>query len=213
MSARGEGGFSLVAAMAAITIMLILMGAAVPSWRYVMKDMREEELLFRGQQIANAVQAYRAKHGAPPAKIEDLVKQKFLRKNWDDPVTGGKWHLIGPGEAGMGARGVPRPGAGSTRPEGRGGLGAERREGTIGGRLGVFVGVSSTSEDDSLRIVNGKDKYNEWLFIAGNPPPVIGKQRGLFGVPNNPGSVFPGGPKLQSPSSPQQTPAPQQQPQ
>ena len=197
MSARREGGFSLVAAMAGIAIMLILMGAAVPSWRYVMKNAREEELLFRGQQIANAIQNYRAKHGAPPTSIEDLVKGKFLRKNWNDPVTGGKWHLLSPAEAGQGPR--------SHGLSGKNKLGSELGQGpTIGGRLGVFVGVASTSEDDSLRIVNGKTKYDEWLFIAGNPPPVIGKSKVLVvPVPNPPGPTHP----------PPRKPAPEQQPQ
>jgi general secretion pathway protein G len=202
MSARREGGFSLVAAMAGIAIMFILMGAAVPSWRYVMKDMREEELIFRGQQIANAIQNYRAKRGAPPASIEDLVKQKFLRKNWNDPVTGGKWHLLGPNEAGMGARGmVGLPGRNRLRPE----VGGNDR--TIGGRLGVFVGVSSTSEEDSLRIVNGKTKYNEWLFVAGQQA-VIGKPRFLPGVPAapQPGQPGPRRDPNQTPPSPQQQP-------
>ena len=96
----GESGFSLVMVVAAITIMLILMGAAVPSWRYVMKNAREEELLFRGGQIAEAIERYQKKHGGvPPTSIEDLVKGKFLRKAWNDPMTrGGKWRLVRQGE-------------------------------------------------------------------------------------------------------------------
>src|SRR5438552_579048 len=49
-----EAGFSLVAVIAGVTIMMTLMGAAVPAWRYVMKDDREEELFFRGNQIASS---------------------------------------------------------------------------------------------------------------------------------------------------------------
>ncbi len=41
---RGEAGYTLVALLASMTIMLILMAAAMPSWRYVMKNDREEEL-------------------------------------------------------------------------------------------------------------------------------------------------------------------------
>ena len=54
-----------------MTIMLILMGAAMPTWKYVMKNEREEELLFRGGQIADAIERYQKKNGKSlPAALE-----------------------------------------------------------------------------------------------------------------------------------------------
>jgi len=208
-AARGsEAGFSLVAAMAAIAIMMIMMGAAVPSWRYVMKNMREEELLFRGMQIADAVERYQRKHGgAPPNSIDDLVKGKFLRKAWTDPFAkDGKWRLLRPGEVG----GMRFRGRGRDRD--RGGPGGERSVAPERlGALGGFVGVASTSQDESFRIYNGQTKYDEWFFVAGQPR-VLGRQRfpgaGLPGaVPGverpgaMPGAERPGSGKDEKPGS------------
>ena len=84
-----ERGFSLVAAMSGIAIMMIMMAAAVPSWRYVMQNMREEELIFRGNQIAEAIERYQRKNGgAAPTSLEVLVKGKFqgFRVNQIDPA-------------------------------------------------------------------------------------------------------------------------------
>ena len=44
----------MVALMAAVAIMMIMLAAAVPSWRYVMRNDAEEELIFRGGEIADA---------------------------------------------------------------------------------------------------------------------------------------------------------------
>jgi len=55
---RGESGYSLVALLAAIAVMMILLAAAMPSWRYVMRNDAEEELLSRGGQIADAIARY-----------------------------------------------------------------------------------------------------------------------------------------------------------
>ncbi|HET8644801.1 MAG TPA: type II secretion system protein [Vicinamibacteria bacterium] len=174
----GQRGFSLVGAMAGIAIMLIMMGAAVPSWQYVMKDAREEELLFRGGQIADAIFRYQQKHGgAPPNSLEDLVKGKFLRKAWNDPLAkDGKWRLLAPGEVGPGARPKSRRGPGSEL-----GLGVADRPGAVGGRLGGFVGVATRVTGDSLRILNGQTKYEDWRFVAVQPR-VLGRQRTIGGV-------------------------------
>jgi type II secretory pathway pseudopilin PulG len=199
-SARGaapgsQHGFSLVAVMAAIAIMTIMMGAAVPSWRYVMKNMREEELLFRGMQIADAVERYQRKHGgAPPNSIDDLVKGKFLRKAFTDPFAkDGKWRLLRPGEAGgmrfrARNRGKERGGPG-------GEVGGERFSAVAG--MGGFVGVASTHQDEAFRIFNGQTKYDEWFFVAGQPR-ILGKARtfgmGGQGLPGAvPGMERPGG--------------------
>jgi type II secretory pathway pseudopilin PulG len=115
--ACGERGFSIVAMLASITVMLILMGAAVPSWRYVMKDDREQELFFRGDQIARAIERYQRKNANTyPVSMEVLVKGRYLRKAYRDPMSAdGKWRLIHPGEpqipGGAGRSDTSSPGA------------------------------------------------------------------------------------------------------
>jgi type II secretory pathway pseudopilin PulG len=129
-SARaGERGFSIAVLLAGITIMFIAMGAAVPTWRYVMKNDREEELYFRGDQIARAIERYQRKNAnSLPVSFELLVKGKYLRKIYKDPMSkDGKWRIIHPGEAmvpGSRPGGLPSsfatPGAGTSLPGGGG---------------------------------------------------------------------------------------------
>ena len=187
----GEAGFSLATLLAGITIMMILMAVAMPSWKYVVQNEREQELYFRGDQIASAIERYQKKNGnAAPVSLEMLVKGKYLRREYKDPMTeDGKWKLIRPGEVlrpprltGPGATGrkdSPRP---STGPRGA-------------TELGPFIGVASTSEEKSLRIMNGAESYDQWMFLAGKPR-VLGKQLGPTPAPGASGK-------------PGQTPAPQ----
>src|SRR5512145_1661076 len=98
---HGERGVSLVSVLAALTIMAIMMSAAVPFWQYVMKDAREEELLFRGEQAARGIEKYQKKHGSTlPPNLEILVQQRFLRKAaYKEPLAkDGKWRLVRAGE-------------------------------------------------------------------------------------------------------------------
>ena len=107
---RAEGGYSLVALLASITIMFILMAAATPTWRYIMKNDREEELLYRGGEIADAIVRYQKKNGNTyPTSLEQLVKGKFLRKAYKDPMSkDGKWRLVHQGQAAVpGGAGMP----------------------------------------------------------------------------------------------------------
>jgi type II secretory pathway pseudopilin PulG len=194
---RSEAGFSLVALAAGVTIMLIMMGAAVPSWQYVMKDMREEELIFRGGQIADAISRYQQKNGnAAPPSLEVLVKGKFLRKEYKDPFAkDGKWRLIRQGEmvnpAGPtigggpgGGPGVgPSPAASPSPSPSPGSSGPGVGTGTS---FGPIMGVASTSKEKSLRIFNGRTRYDEWLFIAGQPR-IVGRHPGA-GLGRPPGA-------------------------
>jgi hypothetical protein len=150
------------------------MSAGVPAWRYVMQDAREEELIFRGCQIAEAVSRYQKKNGSLPVSFDVLVKGKFLRRAYKDPMSrDGKWRFVRPGEVQMpgatppGTKASPSPSA-SPSPELPG-----RTAGTPGtnspGGIGAIVGVASTSTDRSLRVFNQKTRYNEWIFAAGQP--------------------------------------------
>ena len=92
---RREAGFSLVGAMAGITIMFTIMAMAMPAWKYVMQDSREEELIFRGSQIADAIERYQKEKRSLPISLEVLVKGRFLRKAYTDPMTrDGKWRPV-----------------------------------------------------------------------------------------------------------------------
>jgi type II secretory pathway pseudopilin PulG len=184
--------------MAGVTIMLILMSVATPFWRYVMQDMREEELIFRGSQIAEAIERYQKKNGNTyPPSIEILVKGKFLRKDYKDPmVPSGKWKLLRPGEmpiatAGIPGLGGPRPAVPSPAPS------AAASPGSLGpsGAIGPIAGVVSTSTLTGYRKFNGRQRYNEWAFIAGQPRQV--GDAPMTGVPRPPGGPQqPGGPTL-----------------
>ena len=179
---RSEAGFSLATLLAGITIMMILMSVAMPSWKYVVQNEREQELFFRGDQIASAIERYQKKNGnAAPVSLEMLVKGKYLRKEYKDPmVEDGKWRLIRPGEV---ARPPRLTGPGFRQRE-EGGPGGGRRGSA---EMGPFIGVASYSEEASLRIMNGAESYDQWMFIAGKPR-VLGKPQ----LPSPPPAGRPG---------------------
>jgi type II secretory pathway pseudopilin PulG len=202
----GERGFALVIVLAGIAVMMILMGAGVSTWRYIMQDDREQELFFRGNQIARGVEAYQKKNGNTfPPSLDVMVKGKYLRRAYKDPMTpDGKWRLIRPGEAvsatgtggapgGQGAS--PRPGS-SPSPSARPGpspspSSAFGSGGAAGTSLGVIAGVASRSHETSLRLFNGRTRYDQWIFLAGQPRklgPDKTPQPGAGGLPGQRGA-------------------------
>jgi len=204
----GQAGFSLVFLIGSITVMLIVMGAAVPTWRYIMKNDREEELFFRGDQIARGVERYQKKNGnALPVSLELMVKGHYLRKIYKDPMSkDGKWRIVHPGESVLpgGPPGAsPRPGStpqpdatprtGFTGPQSSfsGSLGTNRA-GAGGPVQGAILGVASTSTDKSLKLMNGRSRYDQWLFLAGQPR-LLGGDQGLRIPPGGIGGGLPGG--------------------
>lgn len=183
-----QAGFMLAALMGSLAVMLVLMGVGARSWQYVMKNEREEELIFRGGQIVDAIQRFQAKNGnAQPTSLEVLVKGRFLRRVYKDPMSkDGEWRLVRVGEA-LTQVPAPSPSPGTsppptTRP---GGPGVP-----TGQTLGGMIGVASKSTEKSLRLFNGRTRYNEWIFAVGQPR-VVG---------NTPvGPVMPGGGLPQGP--------------
>ncbi|HUG53602.1 MAG TPA: hypothetical protein VMR21_08370 [Vicinamibacteria bacterium] len=164
--------------VAGIAVMMILMGAAVPTWRYLMQDDREQELFFRGDQIARAIEGHQRKNGgAFPVSLDVLVKGRYLRRPYKDPMTrDGQWRLVRPGEmvgTGTGGAGLPgggrRPATGGPSPR----ASATPPPFTLGAgsgtSIGVIAGVASRSPDTSLRVFNGRTRYDEWVFLAGQP--------------------------------------------
>lgn len=199
---RRDDGYSIVVLMAAITLMLIAMAAAAPSWQHVMQDDREQELLFRGGQIADGIAAYQKKNGnALPTSLEVLVKGRFLRKAYKDPmVKDGKWRLIRqneptglagtrpPGTGAPGGPGIPSPSPSPTPGSTMGGPGA------AGQGLGGFIGVASFSKQKSIRVMNNAKSYDTWMFVAGQQrvvgkAPTLGAGPGILNPSARPGAA------------------------
>lgn len=179
MSRRGQEGYALAALVAAVTIMLIFMGAAIPSWRYVIKNDREEELLFRGGQIADAVNRYQKQNGGTlPVSMEILTKgrRKYLRKAYTDPmVPDGKWRFV-PVNQPCPVPSASLPGSGDRPPTPTPPPSGPAKDVVVG----PFQGVVSRSTEKSLRIMNGQEVYSNWCFLGNGQPRIIGKPPGIL---------------------------------
>ncbi|HMF56903.1 MAG TPA: type II secretion system protein [Pyrinomonadaceae bacterium] len=100
---RGERGYTLVALMALMTIILLMVMAAAPSARHQSQREREQEAIFRGEEVADAIAIYLRRSGHLPSSMDDLLegvpvgvkKLKILRAEAAvDPLTGHDWKLV-----------------------------------------------------------------------------------------------------------------------
>src|SRR5215472_10784610 len=86
------GGYALIVMLIAVTVMTIALLAVLPSTYQEARREREEELLFRGNQYAQAIYLFQKKFNRYPNSIKELLhtdNMSFLRKPWPDPVTPG----------------------------------------------------------------------------------------------------------------------------
>ena len=209
-----DGGYILVALLVSIAIASVWMSAALPSWRQQVVREREAELIFRGEQYAQAIWLYQQKMGgALPASLDDLVSQKVLRRKWNDPITGEEFlpraacGAVLP-NTGPGGRGtpptVPPQGVPTMPNQAPGGLGQIGMNPAAG-----ICGVQSRSSEASIKIYNGQQQYDLWQFdtmtaamqfqqsiarLSGVViPPQMGVPGGVPGQPGMPGFPGPGG--------------------
>ncbi|MBI2840414.1 MAG: type II secretion system protein [Acidobacteria bacterium] len=148
-----QSGFTLLTLLVAMSVMIILMTAAFELWSSVMRREREEELIFRGEQIVQSIRLYRKKFpGAFPPSLKMLHEQKFLRRLYAEPMTEkGQWNLV-----------LLAPGAEKSFV-----LVPDTEHKASGGQPLRIVGVASQSKEKSARIYKeGADTYDKWLFTV-----------------------------------------------
>ena len=193
-----ERGYALAALLVMVSVMAVLLSAAMPVWTTIVQREREAELVFRGEQYARAIARYQQAFGnTPPPSLDVLVEEGFLRRRYTDPVVPGADFVPLTAGAVLGADGAAATETLETLAESTGGVGG-------------IVGVSSSSPAPSLREYNGARQYNQWLFLAtdfsdeagvvgpggqtapdgeagtppeGEAPPDAGRGRGRFGLP------------------------------
>ena len=114
LSLHHEGGYTLVALLALMTIVALFAAAAAPSLQQQARREREKEAIFRGEQVAEAIRlyySYKASRGITgdpglPSSIDDLreglsvgtKKVQILRSSAArDPLSeSGEWQLVRP---------------------------------------------------------------------------------------------------------------------
>jgi type II secretory pathway pseudopilin PulG len=174
--------------LVAMSIMAIMLAIAMPVWKHTAQREKEEELVFRGTQYVHAIALFQRKTAnAYPPNVDLLVREKYLRKKYKDPITNDDFMPLpvgaaaAPGTSGRdsqpGGRGgqTASDGRGSlttfgsnagTVPQGVGGRGSATPLGApSAGTIGGISGVASKSKDQSIRIYNGRTHYNEWAFV------------------------------------------------
>jgi type II secretory pathway pseudopilin PulG len=188
MKKKNEAGYNLVILVVAITVLNILVAAAIPLWRTAIKREKEEELISRGFQYAEAIRVFQHRYGRMPARLEELmeVKPRCIRRLWADPITGKQdWVPIR-----VGTPGAVDPNAPNGNDDGRGGgegkdpddenggedesadlqpaaqrdPGTNTPDGSVG--LGPIRGVHSRSKAEAIKMMFGQDRYDQWQFTV-----------------------------------------------
>ena len=169
----------MAALLVGLSVMAVMMTAALPVWTHMMQREKEAELIWRGEQYKRAIMLFQRKYANTfPPTLDLLVEQKFLRKKYKDPVTGEDFQIIpvgGQAQPGMSnGRGLPGqqvPGQSGQQAPGQqqpSSLSRAAQQQTQAGQqqaaLGI-QGVTSKSTKTSIKLYNGRDKYNEWLFV------------------------------------------------
>ena len=118
---KNQRGLTLMMVLVMVTVVGLTAGLAGSSWKTVVQQAREKELLWRGEQYRKAIGSYylfssgagqRPQARSYPNTLDDLLKdprsletRRHIRRLYPDPMTGGEWVLIrDPGGRIMGVR-------------------------------------------------------------------------------------------------------------
>jgi type II secretory pathway pseudopilin PulG len=186
LAGKASSGYAMAALLVGLAVMAVLLSVAMPTWSHMIRREKEEELIFRGNQYARAINQYQRKFAnASPQTLDVLIEQRLLRKKFRDPMSTdekGEFQLLylssragGPqGTSGTGRTGGAGQGTGVGRGAGTGvgtaGTGTSAATG-IGTTYstepsGAIVGVTSKNTGTSIKIYKEKTRYNEWQFIG-----------------------------------------------
>jgi len=140
---RGEAGFTLPFLIGILTVLAIVLAAALPVWVARVQRAKEAELVARGLQYAEAIRVFQSRFGRLPSRLEELVElePRSIRQLWKNPFAKGDdpgWYVL----MEVGGQVVPldpRTGELATGAEGtqdEGGTGAEGDERGVGAPVG-----------------------------------------------------------------------------
>lgn len=120
---RSQGGYALLVILLALSVLVLVLAKAVPSWKTEIQRERENRMIDHAREYRTAIKRYFHKNGRYPASI-DVLEQKdgngirYLRQAWPDPLNpkgdpDGAWDVIHFGQADS-AKIVDQPPAAAT---------------------------------------------------------------------------------------------------
>ena len=190
--------------MVGVAILLIFSTVALQSWSMTFKRDNEEELIFRGKQIAMAIRMFQKYNGRYPTDIKELYEKTgqgggayVLRRPFKDPMTpAGEWGYVylSPQGGALTSSGIIEN---QQAVAGEGTTGQETAGNLVTNPAGLpIIGVCSKSDDEPIgpNRWRGGLKYSEWLFTISdlNQGSTVGGPVG-GPVPGQPAPGAPGG--------------------
>lgn len=161
----------LVAIILAVVCSLLL-GMAFQPLRSSGQRLKEEELIYRGEHLAQGIRRYYFKYRRFPAKLEDLIESepRLVRRLYKDPMSpDGAWVLITLSQRDQArTRGLIGRLDQLVRGSGEEGKGEERQDDSPFAELRgqQITGVRSASEQTGFRVRAGSRTYADWIFSA-----------------------------------------------
>ncbi len=155
-----RAGYVIIILTFAVFLLAIGLLVAVPVLQTEIQREKEEELIFRGKQYAEAVRIYVQKNpGRYPASLKELLDKKCIRRLYRDPFAlDGQWNVILiSGQAAAGRQAAQEVLVAPERV-----LPAIKNP--------QILGVVSTSMNRSVKIYNDQESHDKWLFFYGQDP-------------------------------------------
>jgi len=183
LKCRSEGGYTLVALLALMTVIALFALAAAPNIRQQAQREREIETIFRGEEVADAIRIY---YSYQVTKKGLTADQGLLRASAaHNPLSdSGEWSLVRPRSAQLAdfqrsvmlfagnvrpptndpqlkaAEPVMAPPVLPTLGISSAGTSATSDESSSG----PFIGVSISSKSNSVISYYGIDRHDGWIF-------------------------------------------------
>jgi type II secretory pathway pseudopilin PulG len=161
----------MAALLVAMAVIAVVLSTTLPVFSTMARRERETELIFRGQQYARAVTLFQRKYGnALPPNLDILLSERFLRKQYKDPITKDDFQLVGPGspELALAANAAPvQPGRGGPAQQ-QGGRGEQ--QGARGEQQGARGGLQQQQLQQQQQQPAGRGMQSTNPVTAGTAP-------------------------------------------
>ena len=156
----GAPGYVLIMLMMAVFLIAIGLLVAVPVLQTEVQREKEEELIFRGRQYAEAVRIFVQKNpGKYPASLKELLDKKCIRRLYRDPFgPDGQWNV------------VLTTGKGPTGKESAQEVLVAPERSLPAIKNPMILGVVSSSTARSVKIYLDQESHDKWLFYFGQDP-------------------------------------------